>query len=647
MNTLKITGLSLAAISTFPGCKMNEQEENSLPNIIFIVSEDNSPFLGCYGDPNANTPNLDKLASEGILYENAFACAPVCAPSRSTIITGMYANSLGTQHMRCNNSIPEEFHFFPYYLKQAGYYTVNRMKKDYNIPDQAGVWDVDDWWDYKDMLKNRKRGQPFFAMFNTFMTHESKIHGERSEMLEYYKNASIESMTGTAANQARIDSFNYMHNPGTIPLPPYHPATPEMEEDWARYYDCVSMMDDEVGTLLANLKRDTLLENTIVFYFSDHGGVLARSKRFTFESGLKVPFIVRFPEKYQYLAPVSPGTRLDRVISFVDLAPTVLNLAGLEIPDNFQGLPFLGPNSEKEREYAYSFRGRMDERYDFCRTIRDKKYRYIKNYMPHRIWGQHVNYLWKAKSIRSWEEACEAGKCNEMQSRFWNAKPVEELYDIEKDPHNVNNLAGDPAFADVLKKMRDANTEWMKKINDKNFIPEGGYMKYLSDTNGFEYYTGSNYNFDAVKKMADIAVEGNIENLSALENGFSSGDPVIRYWGAVGCCVLGDKAAPLKEKLIALLTDESLDVRISAAEALYFIGEKSKAKSALREILALEGQGPGNSWELVRTHAFNVIDMFDPTDKKFFENEIRRISSRDKKGYDKRMADYLMGQNLF
>ncbi|MFW6370350.1 MAG: sulfatase, partial [Bacteroidota bacterium] len=294
----------LSSLSCQQNQKKNSKEDVDPPNVIFIVSEDNSPFLGCYGDTNAHTPNIDKLAEEGVLYRNAFAVAPVCAPSRSSIITGMYASSLGSHHMRSHVTIPDEFRFFPHYLQEAGYYTVNRQKKDYNIVDQPEVWDEDEWWEYEDMLTGRENDQPFFAMFNTFMSHESKIHGEREDdMLPYYKDAAISSQTGQSASQARIDSFNYMHKPGSIPVAPYHPTTPEMKEDWARYYDCISMMDDEVGELLDNLEEDGHLQNTIVFYFSDHGGVLGRSKRFTFESGLHVPFIVRFPEKYQHLAP--------------------------------------------------------------------------------------------------------------------------------------------------------------------------------------------------------------------------------------------------------------------------------------------------------------------------------------------------------
>ncbi len=648
--SLTLTGISLAVTTVFPACTPKEKEKvitQEPPNIIFIISEDNSPFLGCYGDKLAHTPNLDKLAGEGVLYENAFACAPVSAPSRSSLITGMYANSLGTHHMRCRNAIPRGFHFFPYYLKQAGYYTANRIKKDYNIPDQQGVWDVDDWWEYKDMLKKRKKDQPFFVIFNTFMSHESKIHGTRKGMLDYYKNAAIESMTGTPASQARIDSFNYMHQPGDIPVPPYHPPTDEMKTDWARYYDCISMMDDEVGELLNNLKRDSLLENTIVFYFSDHGGVIGRSKRFVFESGLHVPFIVRFPKKYYHFAPAEPGSRISRIISFIDLAPTVLNLAGIEIPENFQGKPFLGPNSEQEREYAFSFRGRMDERYDFARTVRSKKFRYIRNYMPHRIWGQHINYLWKAKSMQSWEEACKSKNCNEKQARFWGTKPAEELYEISSDPHNVNNLVNDSQYKTILEKMRQANDNWLTEIKDKNFIPEGEYLKLTKDTNGYEYFSSENYNFDTIKKTAEIATSGDAGKLNDLIEALQNSDPLVRYWGAVGCCVLKDKAAPAKELLLAAVQDSSLDLRIVAAEALYNIGEKASAKKALKEILQINTFTKWGPMEMIRCHAFNVVDLMDKEDKIFFENEIKTIAGREEKGYDKRMAEYLITQGIF
>lgn len=638
-------------VSVFFSCQPEnnkEKTETEKPNFIFIVSEDNSAFLGCYGDPYANTPNLDNLASDGIMYTNAFAAAPVCAPSRSSLITGMYASSLGSHHMRSLVTIPGEFHFFPYYLRQNGYYTVNRNKKDYNIVDQDSVWDDDQWWEYSGMLKDRKEGQPFFAMFNTFMSHESKIHGKREDdMLPYFKDAAIKSMTGKAPSQAHIDSFNYMHQPGEVPVAPYHPDTPEMQEDWARYYDCISMMDDEIGALLTNLKRDNLLDNTIVFYFSDHGGVLGRSKRFTFESGLRIPFIVWLPEKYQHLSDIKPGSQTNRLITLVDLAPTVLNLANIEIPGHFQGLPFLGNNANEKRDYAFGFRGRMDERYDFCRTVRDKKYRYIRNYMPHRPWGQHINYLWRAKSVRSWEDAYQAGNTNKIQSRFWEPKPAEELYDIEADPHNVTNLAYDPDFEKVLEKFRKVNEAWLIEMNDKNFIPEGEYLKNLKDNTGYEYYTGKKYNLQHIMAVADVATRGNAENMPQLEKALEDNDPVVRYWGAVGCCVLKQNAIELKDKLLVSLEDVSMDVRIASAEALYFMNEKQPAKKTLQVILQNKDFIPYGSMEAIRCHALNVVDLMDPEDKVFFKAEIEYLASREEKGYDKRVAEYLMTQGLF
>ncbi len=639
--------LSLASLAIVTSCqdgRNNKKDTNETPpNIIFIVSEDNSPFLGCYGDPNANTPNLDKLAEEGILYENAFAVAPVSAPSRSSIITGMYASSLGSHHMRSHVTIPDNFHFFPYYLRKAGYYTVNRIKKDYNIVDQDDVWDDDQWWEYTDMLKNRDENQPFFVMFNTFMSHEGKIHGDRNKyMLPYYKNESIESITGTPATQSRIDSFNYMHEPGSVPVPPYHPKTPEMKEDWARYYDCMSMMDDEIGALLANLKRDGLLENTIIMYFSDHGGVLGRSKRFIFESGLHVPFIVRFPEKYKHLAPAKSGSRTNRIITLLDLAPTVLNLANTEIPDHFQGIPFLGPDSDTEHEYAFGFRGRMDERYDFSRTVRNKKFRYIKNYMPHRPWGQHINYLWKAKSMKSWEQAYLDNNTNEYQSIFWEPKPAEELYDIENDPHNIHNIAYDPQYKEILEEMRQANDEWLLSINDKNFIPEGEYLKNVQDTNGFEYFVDDNYDINKIKQIAETASAGKQDNIPALKAALKDNDPIVRYWGAVGCCILKEKSIELKKELLITLNDPSLDVRISSAEALYFMHHKEDAKKALKEILDMQDEADFSIMEMVRTHALNVIDIMQDEDKEYFKEQINAIAKREEKGYDQRMAEYLL-----
>ncbi|HET9486078.1 MAG TPA: sulfatase, partial [Chryseosolibacter sp.] len=357
-------GILLFLLTVSGGAAQTSQDR---PNILWIVSEDNSPFIGAYGDEFATTPNIDQFASKGVRYTNAFATAPVCAPSRSTLITGMYPSSLGTEHMRSTYPVPTSVKFFPRYLREAGYYTSNNAKKDYNTIDQPEAWDESS---NKATYKNRKGDQPFFAVFNIGVSHESQLH-------------------------SHIPQANLKHDPEKVSIPPYHPRTPEMKHDWAQYYDRMQAMDYQVGAILNDLHESGLSESTIVFYYSDHGGVLGRSKRFMYESGLHVPLIIRFPQKFAHLAPGPPGSSTDRIVTFVDFAPTILGLANIRLPGYMQGKPFLGSSNTPAREYAFAFRGRMDERIDMIRSVRDEQYRYIRNYMPHKIYGQYLQYLWK------------------------------------------------------------------------------------------------------------------------------------------------------------------------------------------------------------------------------------------------------------
>ncbi|MDZ7691103.1 MAG: sulfatase [Balneolaceae bacterium] len=442
----KINGfitLSAAVLLLLTACEENgtETQELDKPNILWITSEDNSPYLGAYGDSLAVTPNLDKLADQGIVYENAFATTPVCAPSRFTLITGLYANVMGTENMRSTFPIPEKIQFFPEFLREAGYHTTNNVKKDYNTVDQPEAWvESSDSATYK----TREPGQPFFHVRNFTTTHESRLHDP-------------------------IDTL--MHDPQEMSLPPYHPETSEIRTDWAHYYDQMTKMDVQVGEISDELEASGEAENTIIFYYSDHGGVLPRSKRFMFESGLHVPLIVYFPPKYQHLAPENTE-RNDRLVSFVDFAPTVLSLAGIEPPEYMHGKPFLGEYADQPREYVHNYRGRMDERFDLVRSVRDKEFLYVRNYMPHRIYGQHLTYLWRAPSMASWHNEFLNSNLNETQRRFFETKPAEELYRIDQDPHNVRNLAGNPEYEDVLSRMRQEHEQWIQEQNDLGFIPE-------------------------------------------------------------------------------------------------------------------------------------------------------------------------------
>ncbi len=286
------------------------------PNILWIVSEDNSShWIGCYGNDQARTPNIDKLASEGVLFEHAYSNAPVCAVARATILTGVYAPTMGTQHMRSRNPIPAKYKPNVSYLRAAGYYCTNNAKTDYNFKgNDNSYWDESSG---KAHYKNRPEGKPFFAIFNLGASHESSLFKDK------------------AAEPKRL-------TPEEIDLPPYLPDLPEIRKDYARYHDRITEMDGQVGKILAELEKDGLAENTVVIYTSDHGGILPRGKRYLEETGVKIPFIVRVPEKLETLSPFTPGQRAEEPVSFIDMSPTFLSLAGVGKPDQMQGRAILG-----------------------------------------------------------------------------------------------------------------------------------------------------------------------------------------------------------------------------------------------------------------------------------------------------------------
>ncbi len=592
MRTIKIFSSSISTVFlilfTLVSCSQNQSkgEQTEQPNILWIVSEDNSPFFGCYGDDFATTPTFDKLATEGVLYENAFSNAPVCAPARSTIITGMYPPSMGTQNMRSVYPTPASIKFFPQYLKEAGYYTTNNSKEDYNMIKPDGVWDESS---KKAHYKNRKKGQPFFAIFNLGVSHESSLH------------------KSTPNEKLR-------HDPEKVTLPPYHPDTPEMRHDWAQYYDKIEELEDS-----------GMAENTIVGYYSDHGGVLARSKRFVYESGTHVPMIWRFPKKYQHLSPAKPNTRLNRLVSFVDLAPSILSLAGIKVPNYMQGKAFLGSQQTAPREYVHLFRGRMDEKIDMVRAVRDKQFRYIKNYMPHRIYGQYLEYLWRAPSCKSWEEAYKAGECNDAQSAFWEQKPAEELYDVTIDPWEINNLASDPEYSDILKRMREETIGWMHDIRDTGFMPEGELSTRNKEQPSFDFVHSDAYPVEKIVRAANIATMRDKKKLDEIIAFTQDENSIIRYWGATGCLILGKEAKSATNDLKVLLKGKNPDVRITAAEALCNLDESAIAAPVLVEAMKDENL-------MVRVHAMISLEIIGgevakssiPTVKKILGNRAGR-----------------------
>ena len=564
------------------------KKDPGLPNILWITSEDNSPLLGCYGDEFATTPYLDQLASEGFRYTNAYANAPVCAPARNTIITGVHACSNGNEQMRSSYLKSETVRFYTEFLKNKGYYCTNNSKTDYN----TSPIDIKSMWDEsgrKAHYKNRARKQPFFAVFNIGTSHESSIHKS-------------------------IPSEQLRHKPEDVTLPPYHPDTPEMRHDWAQYYDKVEDMDSEVGAFLKELEDEGLADNTIVFYYGDHGGVLGRSKRYLYETGTHVPMIIRIPEKYKHLYPATaPGEAVERMVSFVDLAPTLLSLIETEAPDYMQGDAFLGKYQQEEPEYVYMFRDRMDERYDMTRSIVDRQYRYIRNYNSNRIWMQYLDYLWRAPSMQSWEKAYLAGECNEVQARFFGPKPVEELYDTEKDPWEVNNLADDPAYADRLSKMRLACLEKAKSIRDAGFIPETDRKIRTGDTPIYDYMRSELLPYDEILGAAFIASLKRPENLDKLKAMLENDDSAVRYWGIQGLLMLGEGAQGALPAIEKAAFDDSWNVSVLAAEILYRMGKKEEAIEAYSRVLDCDHV-------FIRTLALGSIENIGGTADEFLES---------------------------
>ena len=454
------SGSAAAVLLSKAALNADDKKKVERPNILWVSCEDISPDLGCYGDDYAVTPNIDKLATQGVRYTNVYSHLGVCAPARSGIITGMYPTTLGTHHMRCKGVPPADVKCFSEILRAAGYYCTNNSKTDYQFNAPVTAWDESS---RKGHWRNRAEGQPFFAVFNFTTSHESQIRNRSKGMLK--------RLAGLKPDER--------HDPAKAKLPPYYPDTPVVRRDWAQYYDIITLMDKQVGDILRQLDEDGLADDTIVWYWSDHGRGLPRAKRWIYDSGLHVPLIIRVPRKWRKLVSprntdaLKPGTVNDQMVAFVDFAPTMLSLTGVKIPDYIQGRAFLGSRKAKPRQYIFAARDRMDEAYDLIRGVRDKRYKYIRNYMPHVTYGQDIEYMNQMPTMKEMRRLNAEGKLKGPEKHYFlETKPLEELYDTLRDPHEVRNLAGEAQYRDVLERMRKVHVIWMEQTGDVGLIPE-------------------------------------------------------------------------------------------------------------------------------------------------------------------------------
>ena len=422
----------------------------SSPNIILLVGEDTGRHQHCYGDPYAQTPNLDRLASEGCLYTNACSTAPVCAPSRSTLVMGQFANKMGSHHMRSTLLNPPLL--FTHELADAGYHVNWANKTDFNFePPTDFAHETTDWIESLEQ-GDYPKDKPFFYYFNFGMTHESGMWPETSTSNPY-----------TLGEEPCVDPALTEG----IPVPPYLPDTPEVRSELYRYYQKLHSQDQQIGRVLDALDQHGLAQDTIVIYLTDHGRGQVREKRWLYEAGIHLPLIIRAPVLTQ------PGSFCEELVSWVDIAPTLLSLANAPIPGDYDGRVILGENKQSEPKCIFAARDRMDECFDRVRAARSRRFLYLKNDFPQLPWAQRLRYMEVMPATRQIRQMHADGQLPFPADRFMQAtKPAEELYDVVADPHCVHNLADDECYADILASHRQEVTYWIDRIDDKGYLTE-------------------------------------------------------------------------------------------------------------------------------------------------------------------------------
>ena len=528
-------------------------------------------MMGCYGDKYARTPVFDKLAAEGIRYTRAHSVAPVCSTSRSSIITSLYPSSLGTHHHRSNVGRPPAFvKMLPNLMGEAGYYTTNNSKKDYNI---GG----DRWHQSSKGAHWRKRpqkDQPFFSVFNFTECHSSITKIDEKVIVS------------KRLNRLMPKDF---HDPEKASIPPYHPDVPEFRKAWARYYDAVTQVDYRAGNLIEQLKEDGLWEETIIFVWADHGVGMPRGKHNVWEQGTHVPLIVRFPKKYQYLAPSKPGTALDGLVSLMDLAPSTLAMTGVNIPEWMQGKPLLTQTDNCEiqyHEFLIGMRDRLDSRYEMVRSVRDQRFRYQRNFYPHLPFKPHEDYAFNAPVLKKWVELAKQGKLTGPQAMMnLRFKPFEELYDSKNDPHMIHNIIDDPEYKEVVKKMRERLNTWMLASRDLGVLDETETLLRAKSHPSHWNLAQSIDNYPAILNTADLIVHGK-RALPELLARAKDPDSAVRFWAVQGLANLRSQDPDVVAALQASTQDESVSVAISAADGLFNLGLYKEGLPAI--LLALK-----------------------------------------------------------
>ena len=591
-------------------------EPTKRPNFVFIVSEDNSiHYLRLYGNKLGITPNIERLADNGLTFNHAFSGAPVCSVARSTLATAMHAPRVGFQYHRKSAlaSLPPGVKPWSQVLRENGYYTTNNAKTDYNFNvNRKEVWDMSS---NKATWRNRpNKAMPFFHMQSFADSHESRLHFPLKQM---------ETPTKTS--------------PDDVMLQPYFPDTPIMRYTKARYYDRIRVIDSQVGKIVNQLKEDGILEDTFVFYFGDHGGVMPRSKGYAYESGLHVPLVVRIPENFKKLIDHKRGTRTNGFVSFIDFGPTLLNLASISVHKELDGQAFFGKGVSAadlaNRDEVFGHADRFDEKFDMVRTYRKGKWKYIRNYQSYYADGLQNNYRYRQLAYDNWRNLYRAERLNPVQRQFFERRSVEQLFNLEKDPHEVTNLAADPAQSKRLAEMRGLLKNKMKSINDLSFYPENR-MVTTALNDGVAFGREHSKQISRLSDLADTALRPFSEVKQALASSLQSKGALRRYWALKVCSNFGEKAKSLAIAAMPLLNDKNLMVRIRAAEFLGSI-------KAVDPMPTLYGVVNNAETEQALMIAFNtIVYLRDQVGHKY---DPEKVKLKFNKGEVYRRVQYLAG----
>jgi arylsulfatase A-like enzyme len=498
MRSRLVVGLIVCwVLSAVASARAEKQALSQRPNIVWIIPDDMSANFSCYGETAIETPNVDRLAARGVKFTNAYVTAPVCSTCRSAFITGIYQTSLGAHHHRSGRGVqkiylPPGVTLVPQLFQEAGYHTSitgwpmngRSGKTDYNFEWDAAVYDGNDW-------AERKNGQPFFAQIQT---PGGKLRGKDADGWEKIASAAEKRLGSRTSDEA-------------VKLPPYYPSHPDIVRDWAAYLDSVRMTDVMVGEVLARLDDAGELDNTIILFMTDHGISHARGKQFMYDEGLHVPLVIAGPG-------IKAGTVRDDVVEHIDIAALSLAAAGIEIPQNMHAKNILGKDYIS-REAVFAARDRCDETVDHMRSVRTREFKYIRNFLPNRPWLQPCAYKDAKAILIALRECHRTGTLNNIQSMlFRETRPPEELYDVQHDPHEINNLANNPEFADKLKDMRARLETWMADTDDKGRVPE----------------TANMYDSDMAVYLSTMRRKNDLDHLRVIEGNIA----LMKKWASEG-----------------------------------------------------------------------------------------------------------------